>query len=154
MTWWASLVPLIWPQVVVSGMKHVNCFHFHFPFLKSLKILFCVSLEVDPGPGLHCCFLAASPWSLQVTPPLPDCRSSVARSCPALCDSIDCSMPGLPVLHCLPELAQTHVHWVSNANQLSCPLFSPSALSLSQHQGLFQWDSSSHQVAKVLELQL
>ena len=56
----------------------------------------------------------------------------------------------------LPELAQTHVHWVDDAIQPSHPLSSPSpsAFSLSQHQGLFQWVSSSHQVAKVLELQL
>ena len=58
--------------------------------------------------------------------------------------------PGIPVHHQLPELAQTHVHWVGDAIQLSHPLSSPSlpAFSLSQHQGLFQWVSSSHQVAK------
>ena len=73
-----------------------------------------------------------------------------------LCDPIDCSKPGFPVLHHLLEFAQTHVHWVSDAIQPSHPLSppSPSALNLSQHQGLFQWVSSSHQVAKVLELQL
>ena len=66
---------------------------------------------------------------------------------------MDCSMPGFPA-HCqLPELAQTHVHWVSDAIQPSHPLSSPSlpAFSFSQHQRLFQWVSSSHQVAKVLE---
>ena len=69
---------------------------------------------------------------------------------------MDCSMLGLPV-HCqLPVFTQTHVHWVGDATQLSCPLSSPSSpiLNLSQHQGLFQWVSSSHQVAKVLEYQL
>ena len=67
---------------------------------------------------------------------------------------MDCSMPGLPVHHQLPEFTQTHVHWVSDAIQPSHPLSSPSppAFSLSQHQGLFKWVSSSHQVAKVLEL--
>ena len=65
-----------------------------------------------------------------------------------------CSMPGFPV-YLLPELAQTHVHWVSDAIQPSHPLSSPSpALNLSQHQGLFKWVSSSHQLAKVLEFQL
>ena len=61
-----------------------------------------------------------------------------------------------PVLLCLPEFAQTHVHWVGDAIQLSHPLLlsSPPAFNLSQHQDLFQWISSSHQVAKVLELQL
>ena len=81
---------------------------------------------------------------------------SVAYSCPTLCDSMDCSTPGLPVHHQLPELAQTHVHRVSDAIQLSHPLLSPSPpyFNLFQHQGLFQWVSSSHQVAKALEFQL
>jgi len=69
---------------------------------------------------------------------------------------MDCSRPGFPVFHHLPEFAQTHVHRVGDAIQPSHPLLSPSppALNLSQQQGLFQWVSSSHQVAKVLELQL
>ena len=81
---------------------------------------------------------------------------SVTQSCPTLCDPMYCSTPGLPVHHQLPESTQTHVHWVSDAIQPSHPLSSPSppALNLSQHQGLFQWVSSSHQVAKVLEFQL
>ena len=66
--------------------------------------------------------------------------SSVAQSCPTLCNPMDCSMPGFPVLHCLLEFAQTHVHWVSDAIQPLHPLSPPSppALKLSQHQGLFQ----------------
>ena len=82
--------------------------------------------------------------------------SSVAQSCPTLCNPMDCSTPGLPVHHQLPEFTQTHVHWVSDAVQPSHPLSSPSppAFNLSQHQGLFQWVSSLHQVAKVLALQL
>ena len=81
---------------------------------------------------------------------------SVTQSCLTLCDPMDCSMPGFPVHHQLLELAQTHVHWVSDTTELSHPLSSPSppALNLSQHQSLFQWVSSSHQVAKVLEFQL
>ena len=77
--------------------------------------------------------------------------SSVAQSCPTLCDPMDCSMPGLPVHHQLPEFTQTHVHWVSDAIQPSHPLSSPlpPTFNLSQHQGLFKWVSSSHQVAKV-----
>ena len=69
---------------------------------------------------------------------------------------MDCSMPGFPVHQQLPELAQTHVYQVDDANQLSHLLLSPSppALNLAQHQGLFQGVSSSHQVAKVLEFQL
>ena len=82
--------------------------------------------------------------------------SSVTQSCPTLWDPMNRSMPGLPVHHQLPEYTQTHVHWVGDAIQPSHPLLSPSppALNLSQHQGLFKWVSSSHQVAKVLEFQL
>ena len=82
--------------------------------------------------------------------------SSVAQSCLTLCDPMDHSTPGLPVHHQFPEFTQTHVHWVGDAIQPSHPLSSPSppAFNLSQHQGLFQWVSSSHQVAKVLKFQL
>ena len=68
------------------------------------------------------------------------------------CDPMDCSTPGLPVHHQLLEFTQTHVWWVGDAIQPSHPLSSPSppALNLSQHQGLFQWGSSLHQVANVL----
>ena len=78
--------------------------------------------------------------------------SSVAQSCPTLCDPMNCSTPSLPVRHQLPEFTQTHVHWVGDAIQPSHPLSSPSlpAFNLSQHQCLFHWVSSSHQVAKVL----
>ena len=82
--------------------------------------------------------------------------SSVAQSCPIICDPMNCSMPGCPI-HCqLPESTQTHVHWVGDVIQPSHPLLSPSppALNLSQHQGLLKWVNSSHQVAKVLEIQL
>ena len=82
--------------------------------------------------------------------------NSVAQLCPTLCDPRNHSKPGLPVHHQLLELAQTHVHWVGDAIQTSHPLFSPSppAFNLSQHQGLFQWVNSSHELAKVLEFQL
>ena len=65
---------------------------------------------------------------------------------------MDCSIPGFSVLHCLPEFAQTYVHWISDNIQQSHPLSHPSppVSSLSQHQGLFQWVSSSHQVDKVI----
>jgi len=81
---------------------------------------------------------------------------SVAQSCPTLCDPMNCSMPGFPVHHQLPELTQTHVHRVGDTIQPSHPLLSPSppAPNPSQHQSLFQWVNSSHKVAKVLEFQL
>ena len=82
--------------------------------------------------------------------------SSVTQSCPTLCNPMNRSMPGLPVHHQLPEFTQTHVHRVSDAIQPSHPLASPSppAPNPSQHQSLFQWVSSSHEVAKELEFQL
>ena len=82
--------------------------------------------------------------------------SSVAQSCPTICNPMDRSTPGLPVHHQLPEFTQTHVHWVADAMQPSHPPSSPSppAPNPSQHQGLFKWVNSSHQVAEVLELQL
>ena len=82
--------------------------------------------------------------------------SSVTQSCPALWEPMDCSMPGFLVHHLLPEFSQTHIHWMGDAIQPSHPLSSPSppTFNLSQLQGLFQWVSSSHQLAKVSELQL
>ena len=82
--------------------------------------------------------------------------SSFVQSCLTLCNPMNHSTPGLAVHHHLPESTQTHVHWVDDATQASHPLSSPfpPALNLSQHQGLFRWVSSSHQVAKVLQFQL
>ena len=82
--------------------------------------------------------------------------SSVTQSCLTLCDPMNRSMPGFPVHHQLLEPIQTHVRWVSDAIQPSHPLLShsPPVPNLSQHQGLFQWVNSSHEVAKVLEFQL
>ena len=82
--------------------------------------------------------------------------SSFAQSCPTLCNPMNRSTPGLPVHHQLPEFTQTHVHRVGDAIQPSHPLLSPSppAPDPSQHQSLFQWVNSSHEVAKVLEFQL
>ena len=88
--------------------------------------------------GSQCC------WSFHF--------SSVAQSCLTLCDPMDCSTPGFPVHHQLLEFIQTHVHWVGDAIQPSHPLSSPSppTFNLSQHQGLFKWVSSLHQVTKIL----
>ena len=105
----------------------------------------------SPTPGVH----SDSRFTIQQSESAIDC-CSVAKSCPTLCSPMDCSTPGFPILHCLPEFAQVHIHWVINAIQPSQPLSPPSppAFNLSQPQGLFQWVGSSHQVAKVLELQL
>ena len=133
-----------------------------FPVCKkaALKIQ-APSLLAPPAPwppGTHCLYPTSRgrrgcerrwhPKSIQF--------SSAAQSCPTLCYPMGCSTSGFPVLHQLPEPTQTHVHRVGDAIQPSHPLLSPSppAFSLSQHQGLFQLVDSSHQVAKVLELQL
>ena len=82
--------------------------------------------------------------------------SSVTQLCPTLCDPMNCSTPGLPDHHQLPEFTQTHVYRVSDAIQPSNPLSSPFPLAPnpSQHQSLFEWVNSLHEVAKVLEFQL
>ena len=116
--------------------------------------------DLVPWPGIKHDLFALGVWSLihwttRKTPRAVQ-FSSVAQLCPTLCDPMDCSTPGLPVHHQLPEFTQTHVHWVGDAIQPSHPLSSPSppAFNLSQHQGLFQGVGSSHQLARVLEFQL
>ena len=95
-----------------------------FSFLRKTRASFFLNLQVN-----SICYKSIKPLCC-----------SVAKSCPTLCDPMDCSMPGFPVFHHLPELAQTHVRLVSDAIQLSHPQSPPShpALNLSQHQGLFQ----------------
>ena len=98
----------------------------------------------------------AARWTGLCRPTRSDQIRSVAQLCPTLFDPMNCSTPGLPVHHQLPEFTQTHVHQVSDAIQPSHPLLSPSppAPNPSQHQSLFQWVNSSQGVAKVLEFQL
>jgi len=93
--------------------------------------------------SLHCSLVTT-------TALLTGCCCSVTKLCLNLWNPMDCSMSGFPVLHYIPEFVQTHIHWVSDAIQSSCPLSSPSppAFNLSQLQGLFQWVGSSHQLAK------
>ena len=102
------------------------------------------------------CHLRCFFWTINTQHFRSDQIRSVAQSCPTLCDPMNHSTPCLPVPHQLPEFTQTHVCRVSDAIQPSHPLSSPSPLSPnpSQHQSLFQWVNSSHEVAKVLEFQL
>ena len=104
------------------------------------------------NPGFPHCRQILTMW------PTREAHSSSVQSLSRvrLCNPMNRSTPGLPVHHQLPEFTQTHVHRVSDAIQPSHPLSSPSppAFNLSQHQSLFQWVNSSHEVAKVLELQL
>ena len=142
--WWeCKMVQWLWKTV--------------WRFLKKLQIV----LSYDPAIPLldiYPKYLKAGSWrdfgrlkafsSVQL--------SSVTQSCPTPCDPMNRSMPGLPVHHQLPEFTQTHVHQVGDAIQPSHPLTSPSppAPNPSQHQSLFQWVNSSHEVAQVLEFQL
>ena len=109
-------------------------------------------------PQLHPTQLAQKMNLLSCSKPVPPLQfssvqfSSFAQSCLTLCDPLNRSAPGLPVHHKLPEFTQTHVHRVGDAIQPSHPLSSPSppAPNPSQHQGLFQRVSSSHEVAEAL----
>ena len=143
--WWAS-----WPcyengiyfrhHVIFKGVSQTSCIT---KFVSSLKytIVNCMLKSEHQYP------ISLLLNSVQF--------SSVTQSSPTLCDHMNRSTPGLPVHHQLPEFTQTHVHRVGDAIQPSHPLLSPSppAPNLSQHQGLFQWVNSSHEVAKVLEFQ-
>ena len=107
------------------------------------QMLYCLSHQGSPTyKGTHTIQICAIQGSTIIQGQF----SLVAQSCPTLCDPTDCSTPAFPVHHQLPKLAQTHVHWVSDAIQPSHPLSSLSspAFNLSQHQGFFQWVSSLH----------
>ena len=141
-----GLKSLFWQRSVLYIASKRECFLAIFIFKRSPEFLGLRPLS-SPSKCISWTF-ASFISSVQF--------SSVAQSCPTLCDPMNHSTPGLPVHHQLPEFTQTHVHWVSDAIQPSHPLSSPSppAPSPSQHQGLFQWVNSSHEVAKVLEFQL
>ena len=130
-------------------------------FYWSIADLKCVGSDVHQSDSLslwhtHTHILFHCDLLQDIGYPYATCCCSVAQLCLTLCDPMDCITPGFPALHHLLELAQTHVHWVGNAIQPSHLPSSPSppAFNLSQHQGLFQWVSSLHQVAKLWELQL
>ena len=115
-------------------------------FLMNMK---CKQSSIVTSSLLHLASAGSAQW-LRVQ------FSSVTQSCPTLCDPMNHSMPGLPVHHQLPEFTQTHIHRVGDAIQPFHPLSSPfpPVPNPSQHQSLFQWVNSSHEVAKVLEFQL
>ena len=119
----------------------------HHSFLFNFVFIFFNLLIIIGGQLLY---------NILVVFALSDQIRSVAQSCPTLCDLMNQSMPGLPVHHQLQEFTKTQVHRVSHAIQPSHPLSYPSPLAPnpSQHQSLFQWVNSSHEVTKVLEFQL
>ena len=136
--WWVTVHGVAKSQTELSNKAHIchTSKESTLPFSLPVDVKLCSALYTE-------CFSSVQ-------------FSSHAQSCPTICDRMNRSTPGFPVHDQLLESTQTHVHWVGDAVQPSHPLSSPSppAFSLSQHQGLFQWVSSSHQVAKVLEFQL
>ena len=107
-----------------------------FPFLSCYFAFPLSSAICKASSDNHFAFLHSSLFGLVLV--ITYCCCSVAQSCPTLCNPMHYSMPGFPVLHNLPESAQTHVHWVNDAIQPSHPLSSPSpAFNHSQHKGLF-----------------
>ena len=139
-----------WSQNYYKFLCNISCLTYLglWPFIVS---------EVQEGAKCGIKNAACVVWSWSLTSSCPQVSVQFSHSvCPALCDPMDCSTPGFLVHHQLPELTQTHVHRVGDAIQPSHPLSSsfPLAFNLSQHQGLFKWVSSSHQMTKVLEFQL
>ena len=147
------------------SVTQATCLESPWAFFNALIFLSCKSLFWDKGPLISfstdlcqlcgwsyrwVCLMVAEGqflvWPVQFS-------SSVI---PTICDPMDWCMPSLPVHHQLPEFTQIHVHWIGDAIQPSHPLLlpSPPTFNLLQHQGLYKWVSSSHQVAKVLEFQL
>ena len=162
----ANILQMLLLQVL-KGIQDKNIFILHWILPKINSQEKSWNHGIFNGP---CCVLSILLISFSANgpppPPSPDphlwwcfsltcCYSLVTKSCPTPCDPMDCSTLGFPVLHYLLDFAQTHVHWIDDVIQPSHPLLSPSppALNLSQHQGPFPWVGSSHQVAKVLELQ-
>ena len=144
-----------------SGKSWVFCFS-SLSVLSSIRLSQWFSTRGDFVPQRHMTFCMVVTlgdvcvWCEGCSESVSQSISSVAQSCPTICDPMNRSMPGLPVHHQFLESTQTYVHWVSDAIQSSHPPSSPSppALNLSQHHGLFKWVSSSHQVAIVLEFHL
>ena len=169
-----SVVPqkcLSCPTLVTNSTKHknyLNIYHCRWALLLlqviEMKSYSTYKLNTMCGCELSMLLYAVS-YCMNVSKPMhftvinhscTFCCRPVTKLCLTLYNPIDGSKPGSAVLHCLLGLAQIHVYWVGNALQPSHPLLpsSPFAFNLSQHQDLFQWVGSSHQVAKVLELQL
>ena len=128
--------PYKWFSIFESDLGKWEHGNLIFKFINDLKTQFWLKKYS---------LIFSNPWSPQF--------SSFAQSCPALCNPMNCSTPGLPVHHQLPEFTQTHIHQVGDAIQPSQPLLSPSppAPNPSQRQSLFQCVNSSHEVAKVLD---
>ena len=153
-------IPLGCPRALaLCALLHASNLHWSSILHMVIYMFQCYSLKSS-----HPCLLPLSPKVCSLLLCLlccPACRiliqfTSITQSCPTLCDPMDCSTSDFPLHHQLPEPTQTHVHWNRDAIQPSHPLLSPSppVFNLSQHQGLFQWVGSLHQLAIVVKLQL
>ena len=146
-----------WPEYNVYHFMQI-LLHYKLSFYTNLSVSMLLSLKSKSSLLLLTCWWSwdspAIPLSALLGGPVFSSVqfSSVAQSCPTLCDPMECSMQGLPVYHQLREFTQIHVHWVSDAIQPCHPLSSPSPPTF--NPGRFQWVSSSHQVAKGLEFQI
>ena len=144
---------------VQTEMYHpwIHRWYYHWIFYPSVTN-FLQNSEAFCFSFIYCLELHLLPFNDWLTFPKNFLKDlCMAKSCPTLCHPMDCSTgPGFPIPPYLPEFAQTHVHWIGVAFQPFHPLlhFTSDALNLSQHQSLFQWVGSLHQVARVLELQL
>ena len=150
------MILLIAPFLSCISLVFPDSTLFEFPPV-SLASHFQALLPIPLSDGIHQVSIQGpllfSSYSLSLSVHVCFCYS-ITISCLTLCHHMDCSTPGSSALHYLPEFAQIHVHWDSDAIQPSHPLLPASAaFNLSQHQGLFQWVSASHQAAKVLEPQ-
>ena len=166
-----SLVPFLKPAWTSGSSQFTYCWSLAWR-IWSVTLLACEIVQLCSSLStLWYCLSLGLEWKLTLSSPAATAEfskfadilgtysvqfSSVAQSCPTLCDPMNRSTLGLPVHHQVPQFTQTHVHRVGDAIQPSHPLSSPSlpAPNRSQHQGLFQWVNSSHEVAKVLEFQL
>ena len=139
-----------------NGWCPQRTFHEACPWIHHLPPSFSIIMSFAPRDKIISKIKDVPPFCISAFEFSSSSVSSVAQSCPTLCDPMNRSTPGLPVHHQLPEFTQTHVHRVSDAIQPSHSLFSPSppAPSPSQHQSLFQWVNSSHEMTKVQEFQL
>ena len=167
---WASLTWIKCTQKLLCRMVHYYCIWIlSHSILRKLEQFTCIVKATAPKSAYkvvifpisiiigNVLFFKSTLWYyIILCHKYSDQIRSVAQSCPTLCDPRNYSTPGLPVHHQFPEFTQTHVHWASDAIQPSHPLSfpSPPAPNPSQHQSLFQWVNSSHEVAKVLEFQL
>ena len=140
-------------MLCVKVLQAINKYH---PKAQTFHCLLLHWAAQFGGKGLHLDVRKPNSASYHYELTLSQSVSSLTQSCPTLCNPMSHRMPGLPVHHQLPEFTQIHVHRVGDAIRPSHPLSSPSpsASNTSQHQGLFQWINSSHEVAKVLEFQL